>query len=64
MTTRTPAHAIRTQLGVIRTAADMIERFGPRMTEAERLEEVRAIQAAVANIVTLLDNSVMFGEAE
>ena len=64
MTTRTPTHAIRTQLGVIRTAADLMERFGPQMTEAERLEEIRAIQAAVTNIVAVLDNSVTSGEAE
>lgn len=64
MTSRAAAHAIRTQLGVIRTAADMIERFSDRMTEADRREEVRAIQAAVTNIVTLLDNPVTPGEAE
>ena len=64
MTTRTPTHAIRTQLGVIRTAADLMERFGPQMTELERLEEIRAIQAAVTNIVAVLDNSVTSGEAE
>jgi signal transduction histidine kinase len=58
------SHELRTPLQAIGTAADMLERFGDQMSEAERREEARTIRSAVATLARLVDDVLVMGRAE
>lgn len=58
------SHELRTPLQAIGTAADMLERFGDQMSEAERREETRTIRRAVGTLAGLVDDVLVMGRAE
>jgi signal transduction histidine kinase len=58
------SHELRTPLQAIGTAADMLERFGDQMNEAERREETRTIRRAVGTLARLVDDVLVIGRAE
>jgi signal transduction histidine kinase len=58
------SHELRTPLQAIGTAANMLERFGDQMTEAERREETRTIRRAVGTLARLVDDVLVMGRAE
>lgn len=58
------SHELRTPLQAIGAAADMLERFGDQMNEAERREEARTIRRAVGTLARLVDDVLVIGRAE
>ena len=58
------SHELRTPLQAIGTAADMLERFGDQMSEAERREETKTIRRAVGTLARLVDDVLMMGRVE
>mgnify|MGYP003571174038 FL=1 len=58
------SHELRTPLQAIGTAADMLERFGDQMNEAERREETKTIRRAVGTLARLVDDVLVIGRAE
>ncbi|GAB4358525.1 MAG: hypothetical protein Kow00114_10790 [Kiloniellaceae bacterium] len=58
------SHELRTPLQAIGTAADMLERFGDQMSEAERREETKTIRRAVSTLARLVDDVLMMGRVE
>jgi len=58
------SHELRTPLQAIGTAADMLERFGDQMNDAERREETRTIRRAVGTLARLVDDVLVIGRAE
>ncbi|MGF1592174.1 MAG: ATP-binding protein [Kiloniellaceae bacterium] len=58
------SHELRTPLQAIGSSADMLERFGDQMTEAERHEETRTIRRAVETLARLVDDVLVMGRAE
>lgn len=58
------SHELRTPLQAIGTAADMLERFGDRMSDAERREETKTIRRAVGTLARLVDDVLVIGRAE
>ncbi|MGD1877411.1 MAG: ATP-binding protein [Kiloniellaceae bacterium] len=58
------SHELRTPLQAIGTSADMLERFGDQMSEAERREETRTIRRAVSTLARLVDDVLMMGRVE
>ncbi|MEQ9609015.1 MAG: ATP-binding protein [Kiloniellaceae bacterium] len=58
------SHELRTPLQAIGTSADMLERFGDQMSEAERREETKTIRRAVSTLARLVDDVLMMGRVE
>lgn len=58
------SHELRTPLQAIGTSADMLERFGDQMSEAERREETRTIRRAVRTLARLVDDVLAMGRSE
>ena len=58
------SHELRTPLQAIGTSADMLERFGDQMSEAERREETKTIRRAVGTLARLVDDVLVMGRAE
>ena len=60
----TISHEFRTPLGIILFAASMLRRFDARFGLAERMEQVAAIEGAVARMNDLVEQSLSLGRAE
>jgi signal transduction histidine kinase len=58
------SHELRTPLQAIGSSADMLERFGDQMGEAERREETRTIRRAVETLAHFVDDVLVMGRAE
>ena len=58
------SHELRTPLQAIGTSADMLERFGDQMSEAERREETKTIRSAVSTLARLVDDVLVMGRSE
>ena len=60
----TVSHDLRGPLAVIRMACEVLRRYGSRLDEAQRLERFDKIEAAVAQMVGLLDDVVTLERVE
>jgi signal transduction histidine kinase len=58
------SHEIRTPLSTILSAAELLEHYEHRSTEAEKLELFRQIKAAIQRMISLLDNVLTVNRAE
>jgi PAS domain S-box-containing protein len=50
------SHELRTPLAVISTSADLLDLYGKRMTEEQRVERLQQIKAQVKHFTSMLDN--------
>lgn len=60
----TVSHEMRTPLATIQAAADLLDHFGERMTEAERQKEMDTIRDRVAAIDGLLTEALLLEKGE
>ena len=58
------SHEIRTPLAAIRSATELLERYGERMSDKDKAEELSAIHRAVDALTRLVDNVVAMGKSE
>ena len=61
---QTVSHEFRTPLSIIRTAADLLERFGAQVSEAKQREYFQTIRDAVTYATQLFDDILVFHQAE
>lgn len=57
-------HELRTPLAAIRSATELLERYGDRMTDADQAEEHSAIHRSVDTLSRLVDNVVIMGKSD
>jgi len=57
-------HELRTPLAAIRSATELLERYGDRMTDDDRAEEHSAIHRSVDTLSRLVDNVVIMGKSD
>ncbi|WP_190470878.1 PAS domain S-box protein [Aerosakkonema funiforme] len=58
------SHEFRTPLTTIQSAAELLEYYGHKWTEEERLEQLHFIQSAVKQMTNLLNDVLVIGRAE
>ncbi len=58
------SHQFRTPLAVIRSAADLLNQYGERLSNEEKMQRFAHIQRQVDQMVELLDAVLMIGRAE
>jgi signal transduction histidine kinase len=58
------SHELRTPLAVIRSATELLERYGERMSKTDQAEELATIHRAVDSLSRLVDNVVIMGKSE
>jgi signal transduction histidine kinase len=58
------SHELRTPLAVIRSATELLERYGERMSKTDQAEELATIHRAVDALSRLVDNVVIMGKSE
>ena len=58
------AHDLRNPLAVIRSAVDLIQQYGDRLTEEQKLTKYDHIQASINVMVSLLDDILTIGQVE
>lgn len=58
------SHEFRTPLSTILSASELLEYYSPKLSEAERLEQLNLIQSCVDHITSLLEDVLLFGTAE
>lgn len=61
---QTVSHEFRTPLSIIRTAADLLEHFGPQVSEEKKRQYFQAIRDAVTYATQLFDDILIFNKAE
>jgi signal transduction histidine kinase len=57
-------HELRTPLAAIRSATELLERYGERMSDEDRAEEHSAIHRSVDTLSRLVDNVVIMGKSD
>jgi signal transduction histidine kinase len=58
------SHEFRTPLAVIRVASELLDRYGERMTAAERHRRIRRIQEGVGTMTGLLEDVITIGRID
>jgi signal transduction histidine kinase len=58
------SHELRTPLTIIRTSAELLEKYGHLASEQKKEEYYNRIRAAVSNMTQLLEDVLTFGKAE
>lgn len=58
------SHEFRTPLAVILSSADLVDRYGERLTPEKRLRHLREIQKQVQTMIALLDDVLDFSKAQ
>ncbi|MDX1401061.1 MAG: HAMP domain-containing sensor histidine kinase [Kiloniellales bacterium] len=58
------SHELRTPLATIRSATELLERYGNRMSSKDQAEELHAIHRSVDVLVRLVDNVVLVGKSD
>ncbi len=58
------SHELRTPLAAIRSATEVLERYGDRMSEKDRQDEHRAIHKSVDALSKLVDNVLVLGKSD
>ncbi len=58
------SHEFRTPLGVVKTAAHLLDRYLDRMTVAESAAKVHEIQSAVERMVQMMEDFLIHGEIQ
>lgn len=58
------SHEFRTPLSTILSASELLEYYGHRWTEEERLEQLHLIQATVHHMTQLLEDILLIGKTE
>ena len=58
------SHELRTPLAAIRSATEVLERYGERMTPEDRAEETHVIHKAVDALTKLVDNVLVIGRSD
>lgn len=58
------SHEFRTPLSTILSASELLEYYGHRWTEEERLEQLHLIQATVQHMTQLLEDILLIGKTE
>lgn len=57
-------HELRTPLAAIRSATELLERYGERMSDDDKAEEHSAIHRSVDTLSRLVDNVVIMGKSD
>jgi signal transduction histidine kinase len=55
------SHELRTPLATIRSAVDLLDRYGERMTAEERFQELGAIRTAVGGLTRMVEDVLTLG---
>ena len=58
------SHELRTPLAAIRNAAELLERYGERMSAEEQAEETQVIHRSVDALAKLVDNVLVIGRSD
>ncbi|NWG16828.1 MAG: PAS domain S-box protein [Chloroflexi bacterium] len=62
--TTTVSHEFRTPLAIIQSSADLLKRYGDRLTDTRKAEHLTAIQSNVKHMADMLDDTLMIGKAQ
>ncbi len=58
------SHELRTPLATIRSATELLQQYGDRMSDKEREEEHKAIHRSVDSLMKLVDNVLVIGKSD